>query len=710
MSVFRRGVGAVLLALAFLPLYRALGLTIDGSPFREGSVAAGELNLSLAWWGTLVTLLIGGLLARFVPSDGVRNLLRRGGAKLTRPALPLFGLGTALLAGVLAYLVWALLFEGHHTNVDEIASMVHARYLAAGKLAGSLPASPAFWVFPNTLMVEEGWVSQYPPSHVGTLALFVRLGIPSLFGPLLVAASAFLLALSLPRIVPDRPVEARVGALLFAVSPFVLLLGGGAMSHVSATAFLLVALYAALRARDGAALWAVLAGVGVGLAVTSRPLQGLVLGTLFTLGVWLPASSLRGAGWTLRRCAATVAGGLPFAVMLGWFNHRLFGDPLTLGYSAAYGERHALGFHMDPWGYPYGLPEALGFSSTDVLEVGIYLLETPVPVTAVVGLFLLTARTLPRGAGLLVAWSALPVLANAVYWFHNGRMLYEAAPAWLALAALGLVHFARRPRPDAAGAPARVRAFGADLALWSGGVALVLAGVWGVPQRLETRQWSEDTRSRITAPAVERTGDGGALVLVHVGWNERMSAILQGEAGMRSDTITSLLRRNSSCRVHMYAEARAAARWGASAMAETPAPHALPELDLRQEPGMAPGVELRTVPDTDVNIRIEEGVPYTPECVRQVQADRLGRVSLSPLLLEGELPGVETGDGLLFARDLGPRRNRALLAAYPDRTPWLMVPPAPGADPRALPYAEGERLVWGERSPPPDPAPSSTPF
>ncbi|MBW3534611.1 MAG: hypothetical protein KY453_05250 [Gemmatimonadetes bacterium] len=711
MRILRRGVGALLLALAFLPLYRSLGLTIDGSPFREGSVAAGELNLTLAWWGTIVTLLIAGLLARFLPTDRVRDGLARLASILTRPSLPAFGLGTALLAGILAYLVWSLLFQGRYTNVDEIASMVHARYLAAGKLAGPLPATPAAWIFPNTLMVEEGWVSQYPPSHVATLALFLRLGIPSLFGPLLVAVSAFLVALSLPRLLPDRPLEARVAALLFAVSPFVILLGGGAMSHVSATAFLLVALYASLRARDGGALWAVLAGAGVGLAVTSRPLQGLVLGTLFTLGVWLPVLVGCGAGWTLRRCAATVAGGLPFAVMLAWFNHRLFGDPFTLGYSAAYGERHALGFHMDPWGYPYGLVEAMGFTSTDVLEVGIYLLESPVPVTAVIGLYLLAARVLPRGAGLLVAWATLPVLANALYWFHNGRMLYEAAPAWLALAVLGLVHLARRPDPEAAGPPRQLRARGADVALWAGVVALVLAGVWGVPQRIETRRWAEDTLARITAPPVERLGDGGALLFVHAGWNERMSAILQGEAGMRSDTITSVLRRNSSCRVHMYTEARVAAssrgaRSGAppphAPPVDGPAPGSLPGLDLRQEPGMAPGVELRTVPDTDVNIRIEEGVPFTPECVRQVQADRLGRVALSPLLLEGELPGLETGEGILFARDLGPRRNRALLRAYPERVPYLMVPPSRGAAPRALPYAEGERLLWGEPGPPAD--------
>lgn len=688
-TVARRGLGAVFLALAFLPIYRILGGSAGGSSFREASLLFGELNLELALWGTITIVLAGAVLARLIPADRIRGYAGLVAKAVQTPSRRALGLLAAGLAGGLAFLVWTLLYEGHYTNVDEIASMVHARYLAAGKLAGSLPATPAAWLFPNTLMVEEGWVSQYPPSHLAVMALLVRLGVPGLLGPLCVAATAFLLVLSLPRLLPERPAEARLAGLLFALSPFVVLLGGGALSHLTAGLFLTVALYASLRARDGSVGWAVLAGAAIGLAVMSRPLQGVVLGTLFTLGLWIPARTQLGGTALIRRCFATAMGGIPFALAFGWFNERLFGDPFTLGYSAAYGARHGLGFHMDPWGAPYGAAEALGFTSTDFLEIGIRFLETPIPLTAVVGLYLLSARALPRGAGFLITWATLPLVANAGYWFHTTRMIYEGAPAWLALGVLGTAHLTRRPTQQKATSRfTSLRWQGPDTAVWSATLALVVAGAWGVPRLVESHGWTDETLGRIAPPTFEGTGVGGALVFVHAGWYERMSAVLQGEGGMRSDTIVSVLRRNSTCRVHEYAEARAAA------VSRGVGAAVLPAIDLRQEPGTAPGVRQRPVPGMALNVRMVPGERLTPECARHLQADRFGMVSLAPLLLKGELPGLETGDGALYVRDLGPRRNRTVMAAFPERTPYLLASTTTGGAPRLMPYLEGERLIW----------------
>ena len=136
-------------------------------------------------------------------------------------------------------------------------------------------------------------------------------------------------------------------------------------------------------------------------------------------------------------------------MLLGWFNQRLFGSPFTLGYISAFGERHRLGFHMDPWGYPYDLQEAVAFTSSDVLSLGVQLLETPFPVTAIIGSYLLLASRLPRGAGVLLAWALFPVVANGYYWFHDVRMLFEAAPAWITLGVISAVTLsAERPRPQ----------------------------------------------------------------------------------------------------------------------------------------------------------------------------------------------------------------------------------------------------------------------
>ena len=431
----RQALGAVLIALAFVPIYRLMDTSAD-APHRRVSVEVAEVTLQLAWWGTIVTLLLAWLFARILPSRPVREIGRVLMTWLSKPSATIYAIALSGLSLGLSLLTGRFLYRGFFTNVDEIASTIHARYLANGLLAGPIADAPEAWLIPNTLMVSEGWVSHFPPAHLFAMAALIRMGIPTLLGPIFAGVLAGLLALSLPRLLPEHPGPARVAALLIAVTPFIFLLGGGSMSHVSAGAFGAAVLYAALRARDGSVWWGVAAGAAVGLMVSDRPLIGLVLGTVFTLGLWGPAAfggNPRGRAWFLRHSGATLVGGAPFAVFLGWFNQRLYGSPFTLGYVAAFGDRHRLGFHMDPWGYPYSLREAVAFTSSDVLSLGIQLLETPFPVTAVIGLYLLLASRLPRGAGVLAAWAFLPVVANGYYWFHDVRMLFEAAPAWITL-------------------------------------------------------------------------------------------------------------------------------------------------------------------------------------------------------------------------------------------------------------------------------------
>ena len=374
------------------------------------------------------------------------------------------------------------------------------------------------------------------------------------------------------------------------------------MSHVSAGAFGAAVLYAALRARDGSVWWGVAAGAAVGLMVSDRPLIGLVLGTVFTLGLWGPAAlgdNPFGGMWFLRRAEAMLLGGAPFAVFLGWFNQRLYGNPFTLGYIAAFGDRHRLGFHMDPWGYPYNIWEAVAFSSSDVLSLGIQLLETPFPVTAIIGLYFLIAPRLPSGVAVLAAWAFLPVIANGYYWFHDVRMLYEAAPAWIALgviAALGLaggLDGTVERSAAGAGTPGGgrgdlqhsrdSRGWVEDMTTWAILICVAGAAAWGAPTRWSSYRWSEETLQRITVPPLPTEEPG--IVFVHTSWNERFSSRLQGAGGMRQDSVITALRRNTNCGLHSYALAREAHAAGArSRLTGGPDPggESLPMVDLRQ--------------------------------------------------------------------------------------------------------------------------------
>lgn len=693
----RQALGAVLIVLAFVPIYRLMDTSVD-APHREVSVEVAEVTLQLAWWGTIVTVLLAWLFARLMPSRAIRKMGSTFVTWLSKPSAAIYALALSGLSFGLSVLTGRFLYQGFFTNVDEIASMLHARYLANGLLAGPISDSPEAWLIPNTLMVAEGWVSHFPPTHLFAMAAMLRVGAPMLLGPLAAGVLAGLLALSLPRLLPAHQGPARVAALLVAVAPFVVLLGGGSMSHVSAGAFGAAVLYAVLRARDGSAWWGVAAGAAVGLMVSDRPLVGLVLGTVFTLGLWGPTAlggQPHGRAWFLRRAGATVMGGAPFAVLLGWFNQRLYGSPLTLGYLAAFGDRHRLGFHMDPWGYPYSLREALAFTSSDVLSLGIQLLETPFPITAVIGLYLLLAPRLPKGVGVLAAWAFVPVVANGYYWFHDVRMLFEAAPAWIALGVIATVELAGGLGNDVDGpapgelAPAEGqggqehsrdwRGWTADMTAWSVLVCVVGAVAWGAPTRWGSYRWSEETLQRITLPSLPT--EAPAIVFVHTSWNERLSSRLQGAGGMRQDSVITVLRRNTNCALHLYALAREA---GATS---------LPEVDLAQVPGTPPDLQRPPSPP-GATLRTREGETFGIACAREVGADRYGAVALAPLIWQGALPGLEE-ERPMFVRDFGPERNMRILDSYPERQPFVFVPKDPSLPPEIVPYDEAMAQLWG---------------
>jgi hypothetical protein len=95
-------------------------------------------------------------------------------------------------------------------------------------------------------------------------------------------------------------------------------------------------------------------------------------------------------------------------------------------------------------------------------------------------------------------------------------------------------------------------------------------------------------------------------------------------------------------------------------------------------------------------------VEWTPECVRELNADRYGSVALVPLLWQGDLPGLEHG-GPMFVRDFGPERNQAVRARFPDR-PALVWAHPPGGRPALIPYEAAMAAFWGDPSAAPPPA------
>ena len=640
----RRVVGLALVVLVVVPVFVVLDPAAPRGALDDLMRRSGFEHWTYTWGvatGVWTLLVVGvAVLAGMFGGGRLSGILTRIGRAIERPPAWSVAAFMGLLGAGLAAAVTLVVFEGRTPFNDASVQLVQARYFAAGKLSGPPLALPEFWTIQFMVPTAAGWVSQYPPAHALWLAAGFKLGGPWIAVAATMGMLGVFSVLSFERLLPDRIAAARLGALLAVTSPMLLALAGAYMNHATVAAFAALALWLSLRAETGRAVWALAAGGAMGVMVTTRPISGLLIGAAVTAGVWLTAPR-REPGlhrpWLLRRFAWWALGGLPFAVGFGWFNARFFGSPLTLGYTAAAGPSHGLGFHVDPWGRMYGFTQALGYTSTELISLGRELLGTVLPVAALIGLYLLLARRLGRGERILAAWALLPVIASALYWHHDlvagPRMLGEAVPAWcalLVLATIGLVRAPRRRWLSDAVAVLVLIAIGYGLAAGGRGRVVRLTG------RL--------------VPVPEVTEPGPSLVFVHESWQDRIGARLAARP-MRLDSVRALLTQYDPCRLE-----------GALVGAQRPE-----EVEDR--------------------------------CLREQASDRLGRLGLTDYLWHGDLPGLG-GSGVLWARDLGPEANTHLIESYPDRTPLLAIPdPERRGDGLVVPYQMGVDALWGPTPP-----------
>ncbi len=646
MNVFldagRRILGLCLVVLVAVPVFLILDPDGSTTPLDVPMRRAGLEYWSHTWGASTAvwTLLVvgGAILAGWFGKGSVSRTLSRIGQAITRPPTWSVAAFMGLLGAALTAAVAIVVFDGRPLFNDASVQLVQARYFAGGKLSGPPLATPEFWTIQFMVQTAAGWVSQYPPAHALWLAGGMKLGGPGIAVAAAMGMLGVFSVLSFERLLPGRIAVARLGALLAVTSPMLLALAGTYMNHATVAAFATLALWLSLRAETGRAVWALAAGGAMGFMVTTRPISGLLIGAAVTAGVWLTTPRQEPGlhrPWLLRRFAWWALGGLPFAVGFAWFNARFFGSPLTLGYTAAAGPSHGLGFHVDPWGRMYGFTQALGYTSTELISLGRELLGTVLPVAVLIGLYLLLARRLERGERILAAWALLPVLASALYWHHDlivgPRMLGEAVPAWCALLVLATVGLARTIRrgwlSDAV----------AVLVLIAIGYGLA-AGGQGRVVRLTGR----------LAPVPEVTEPGPSLVFVHESWQDRIGARLAARP-MRLDSVRALINQFDPCRLE-----------GALVGAQRPE-----EVEDR--------------------------------CRRELASDRLRWLGLTDYLWLGDLPGL--GDsGVLWARDLGPEANARLIDAYPDRTSFFVLPDGAGGG-QVVPYETGVYALWGPSPP-----------
>jgi hypothetical protein len=366
-----------------------------------------------------------------------------------RPRLDRLAWGLALFGGVVPAALAVFVYQLHPHVPDELVYLMHARYFAAGKLWLPMPEPAAG--FEVDLMFADGgrWYSPVPPGWPAILAVGVRLGIPYLVNPLLNGANVLLTYLLLQDLFDRR--TARVGAALFALSPWNLFLGMSLLTHSSALTAALAAGYGVSRwKRGGSAGGIVVGGIAIGVVSLIRPLEGLIVAGL--LGFWALATrpwtrGLRGATALALVTAAAGAVVLPYNAALTGSPGRF---PIMAYTDALYGPRtNALGFGPERGLGWSGLDPFPGHGPLDVLvnaNLNLTTLNTELLgwATGSLLLILIGLGGLRPAAGdrrMLVAIVAV-IGVHALYWFSGGpdfgpRYWYLIVVPCVALAARG---------------------------------------------------------------------------------------------------------------------------------------------------------------------------------------------------------------------------------------------------------------------------------
>jgi len=673
-----RFTGIALVILVLLPLYRRLDAT-DSDLVRRSILTSAELARTMLLFGSLIVILVALVLARLLDPDKVEEWCISGGRRLTAIPSARFVWGLAVLSAAVTLAFSHFMLAGKPTLIDAMVQMLQARFVAAGHLGGPADRFTEFWQLQNSLITPTGWVSQYPPGHVFLLALGFLLHVPVLVGPVLVGVTVLFTALSAQRLLRDDPAVARLGAIMLALSPFFIGLAGAYMNHVAAAAAASVAVYCALRSEDDERFrWPLLTGAALGLAFSVRPLAAIVAG-MTVMAIWIVVRGARRTemtGW-VRLCIGAAIGAVPFLVAVGAYNNHFFGGPFRFGYVAAQGPLVGLGFHNDPFGHFYGPAEALAYTSSDLLTLSLYLLETPLPAVMVVGLFLMFRRKFSAGEQLIALWALLPVVANMFYWHHGivmgPRMLNEAAPAWALLTAIGAVGLVRLTTRRRFGSHSpRAMLTVAFIVAWAAGIFYL------APSRLKSYGGAWMASSRIEPPHTATP----SLIFVHGAWSGRVVMRLIAN-GLRLDSLDIGIRQNTTCEFQEFANWYAAAKAGRIT--------ARPDVDF--DPASRRRTAIFLIAEDD-KIRANPGQPMSHDCSREIISDSAGIIDISSFLWQTDLPGL-TGDGTMIVRDMGPEANARLIAHYPHRTPMFFYR-AEGGDkgPQLVSYAEGLRQLW----------------
>ena len=626
--------GAALLVLPALPL-PAWSNAPDQGPLWMSHVASWGIGL-------VVVATVGALVGWLGRHADRRQAWPSVSARVAVPVL-------AVALTVASVVVMLVVFVGNPHLVDEIAQLFHARVFAAGRLAAPAPEPPGAFLITHTWITPAGWVSQYPPGHTLILALGLLARAEWLINPLQAGLSLILVYLVARGLYGRR--TALAAAVLWALSAWVMFMSGTYMNHVTATSLTLAAAALVVAPRRVNARHAVAAGLVLAACAATRPLDAVAAAVVPI--VWIVLQRR----WTL--VPWMVLGGTPVMLLWGYLNWRIYGNPLTLGYTAVYGAEHGLGFHSDPWGRPYTPLMGLSNMAIAIRRLHIYLYEWPIPALLPLAIWGVAARRL-TWRDLLVACgvAAAPVL-YFFYW-HSG--FYLGPRFYYVVAPFLVIGMARAWRWGWVSARRlRMPFLRADVALATAAVVVVGWGWIGIlPKRWDSYSTGLATLKLHPERALAARSVTHALVLVPESWGSRVGVRLW-VLGVPPGLGERVYRRLDTCDLYGVIRAAEDQQWSPEETAS--------RLQAVMDTAPPPPPLLATWADPTLRFRLN----YTPAepCQVELRRDLAGFTLYGYLAWRNE---IGLGSGVVFARDLY-ELNGPLLERYPGWEIWRYAPP-----------------------------------
>jgi hypothetical protein len=562
------------------------------------------------------------------------------------------------LVGLALYLEIARgVFGGRPLFIDELTQALQAQILAGGAL--SRPSGPHPEFFSSLLVADVGarHFSQFPVGGPAMLVPGVLLGAQWIMNPIYAAITIIAFA-AFVRIAEPRAGVALSATVLLAFAPFALFMSGSQMNHVPTMMWIMIAMATMARVmssdvpRPGLAF---VSGLALACAATIRPVDALAFA--LPAGAWYLIRALRSAPRWRDALSAAIGVAIPLAALL-WVNHETTGKALLFGYELLWGKDHGLGFHPAPWGMVHTPARGLELINSYFLQLQTYLFESPVPsLLPAIGALALTKKLRAFDRYLLASNGLLLALYFA-YW-HDGAYL---GPRFVYLLLPTLALYTARFFPLVrdrfeSGLAYRTIAYAALC-------SILIAGATLVPLRARQYASSQATMRRDADSAAASAHVDHALVFVRESWGAQLIARLWALGISRSET-EMLYRSIDACMLDRRLDSVESANVRGTAAFEQLRSILSDSARLVKSP-LSPDSSERYLP----------GLPYSPGCTAQIEADRGGFTLLMPLLI------AHGGDNI-YARDLG-ARDSLLVREFPARPLYLLRPKTAevGAEPR----------------------------